>query len=239
MLSSDEWTVLSSFIRGYNEHDTCKNIEYYVNELSSLPPKLRMRTPTATNILLQYTAGIRPLIRHILKYHNSSLDVYRAVAKHNLYCTGAFNGLFICRQFRLFENPDFGDFCLTFCGLELTLEAVQAASRCEANGNLIKIMLMIFAFSSNCSILIYDETESLSTMTSSIDLIRIQNIYVTIFWKYLLYLYDYNEAIIRYSNIIKSFLDLIKILTPLSNNRNNLITETVRAELERTLVIQD
>lgn len=238
-MSTDDWSILSNFVRGYDERNTCKNIEYYINELSSLPPKLRMRTSTACNIIAQYNVCIRPIVQHILNLYNLSLDARRAVAKHNLYYTGAFNGLFLSREFELFRNPDFADFCVTYFGYEVTIEASQTVARCESNGNLIKIMLIILAFSSNCSLIIYDGTETISTMESSIYLVRIQNIYVTVLWKYLIYLFGYKEAIIRYSHMIKNIIDVIKMLSPMGDNKNDFISGTVHAEIERTLTIQN
>jgi hypothetical protein len=77
-------------------------------------------------------------------------------------------------------------------------------------------------------------------MSSSIDLIRIQNIYITMLWKYYLYLYQFKEAVIRFSHFVKIILDLIHILElQPKNDAHDLMIETIVTETERVLLIKD
>ena len=62
---------------------------------------------------------------------------------------------------------------------------------------------MILAFSSNCSIVLSDHSLNLTntSATSSISLIHIQDIFIVILWKYLVYQYGFIDAVRRLDNL--------------------------------------
>jgi hypothetical protein len=77
-------------------------------------------------------------------------------------------------------------------------------------------------------------------MTSSMDLIRIQNVYITMLWKYLVYLYGFKEAAIRYSYLVKNILDVTHMLALMPKNKtHDLMVETITTETERALIVKD
>ena len=80
-------------------------------------------------------------------------------------------------------------------------------------------MLFVLIFSSNCSIVFYTgdgdgdgvggEAESVDGIGSAKrELVRMQDMYVTMLWKYMVYLYGYNQAALRFSSMIKSVIDM-------------------------------
>lgn len=77
-------------------------------------------------------------------------------------------------------------------------------------------------------------------MSTSIYRFKIQNIYVTLFWKYLVYLYGFDEAVIRFSSLVKRILNLLNMAEIIFNNvAHNQIIDTVVTETERCLIIRD
>jgi hypothetical protein len=239
-LTNSEWTLLSNFIHAYDEQNVCLRIRDYLNYVSSLPPKRRWNPSDAYNVVGQFFATVQPLIERSPDLNSLPLEARRALTKHNLNTTGASNGLFICRELDMLKNPCFWNPCIVSYGLEFMQMCVRNSARCDPNGNLIKTMLFVMTFSSSCSIVTFNSEEPLTTMTSSIDLIRIQNVYITMLWKYLLYLYGFKEAVIRYSYIIKYILDVIHMLELMpENEQHDLMIETIATETERALIIKD
>jgi len=75
-------------------------------------------------------------------------------------------------------------------------------------------MLVIFAFSSNCSILNMPETMPNDTLLlGAFRLLGSQNVYVELLWKYMVYRYGYHETVIRFANLIKQVLDMMDHLS--------------------------
>jgi len=239
-LTINEWTLLSNCLYAYDEQNLHGQIQYLLNQLASLPPQLRLRRFDTYNIIGQFYTSIQPLIEHSPDLNSLPLDARRVITKHNLNSTGAINGIFVCREMDLFRNPFFRNPCNIHYGSEFIIECTRNSARCDPNGSLIKMMLFIMAFSSNCSIVTFNEQESLTTMSYAIDLISIQNVYITMLWKYLVYLYGFKEAVLRFSYIVKNIIDIIHMLElQPKNETHDLMVETIITETERALLIKE
>jgi hypothetical protein len=179
-------------------------------------------------------------MEHSPDLNSLSFDARRALTKHNLSSVGAINACFLSRELNLFKNSWFLNLFNVHYGTEYLRECGRNSARFDPNGSLIKMMLFVMAFSSNCSIVSFNDQEPLSIMSSSIELIRIQNIYITMLWKYYVYLYQFKEAVIRFSHFVKIILDLIHMLElQPKNEAHELMIETIATETERVLLIKD
>jgi hypothetical protein len=77
-------------------------------------------------------------------------------------------------------------------------------------------------------------------MSSSIHRFQIQNEYVTAFWKYLVYLYGFDQSVLRFSSLVKCILNVLYVAEVVSNNvTHNQMIDSVVTETERSLTIQD
>ncbi|CAF3365469.1 unnamed protein product [Rotaria sp. Silwood1] len=239
-LTTNEWTLLSNFLHAFDEQNPSARIQKYLNELSSLPPKLRLKSSDTYNMVGQFFTGVQSLIGHSPDLYSLSFDARRALAKHNLSTVGAFNGIFLCRELDLFNNPVFFNACCLYYGAEFIMNCSRHSARCDPNGSLIKMLLFVVTFSSNCSIVTFDDKEPVTIMSTSIDLIRIQNLYVTVLWKYLVYVYGFKEATLRFSYLVKNIIDITHMLESMPKNEtHDLMIETIATETERALVIKD
>ena len=100
---------------------------------------------------------------------------------------GALNCIFTRREINAFAHEAFNTGCDATYGDETVKTSERFMERLEPSSTLVKAMLMIFAFSSNCSIVTTPCSESLLVMSSSIVLVRVQYVFVTVLWKYLIY----------------------------------------------------
>jgi hypothetical protein len=240
ILTTDEWTLLSNFLHVYDEHNLSRQIQNSLHRLSLLPPKLRLKSSHTYNMISISFTGIQSLIERSPDLSSLSIDARRALTKHNLISIGSVNGIFLSRELDLYNNPLFLNACNEYYGVEFLKNCAQHSARCDPNGSLMKIMLFVITFSSNCSIVIFDDQENITTMSSSLNLIRVQNAYVTMLWKYLIYLYGFKEATLRFSSIVKSIIDVTRMLESMSENKtHDLMVETIVAETQRSLIIED
>jgi len=192
------------------------------------------------NITAHFFTGIQSIIEHLPDLKSLLPDARRALTQHNLNGTGSVNGIFLCRELDIYNNLFFMNTCNIHYGSEFVKKCARNSARCDPNGSLIKVVLFVMAFSSNCSIVTFNDQEHLTTMSSSINLIPIQNVYVTMLWKYLLYLYGFKEAVFRYSYIVKTIIDTLHTLELMPKNEtHNLMVETIVTETERTLLMAD
>jgi len=191
----------------------------------------------------QFYYGIQTLIERTPDFHTLSTQARRVVAQHNLYLTGSINGQFLCREWDLYNNLFFSNACAAHYGPQTLPESQRISSRCDSNGNLVKIFIFAILFSSNISLVMYNKEESIiSSEENSLNLMRIQNTYVTILWKYFIYLYDYKQAVIRYANLVRYLLAVfrqIEMMTLTQNIPHDQLIETITTKVEQKLVVED
>jgi hypothetical protein len=208
--------------------------------MCSLPPKLRTKPSETLNIISNFFSSVQPLIEHSPHLHSLPIDARRALIKYNMYTTGTLNALFLFREFDISSNMTIMNGLIAFYGYDVTMMCVRDSQQYDPNGNLIKMLIFLLAFSDNCSIVTFDGEEGIEFMSSSIHRFKIQNVYVTVFWKYLLYLYGFEQAVIRFSSLVKRILNLLCMAEMICNHVthtqliNNIVTET-----ERSLIIHN
>ena len=114
----------------------------------------------------------------------------------------------MAKEMNIFTNEIYSKYIDNIYGNGYSKSIIQASQRLDQNGTLIKVLLMILIFSSNCTIGTNDLYDEITVDTRIIN--RIQNVFVTLLWKYLDYQYGFNEAILRFLSLVKSLLDFIQ-----------------------------
>lgn len=239
-LNSDQWNLISNLIHIYDEQHCIPQIKSVFDEICSLPLKLRTKPSKISDMINQLHNGVLPLAEHSLDLRSLPIDVRRAAAKHNMYNSGSINALFLFRELDLYNNPAFIDVARGCYTNDIVIEFARNSHACDPNGILIKIFVFILMFSSNCSIVMLDEQEDFRTMSNSIHLVKIQNLYVTTLWKYLLYLYGHEEAVRRFMGLVQRLLNILYIAELILNNAvHSRVIDTIIADTERVLVLND
>ena len=239
-LTSEQWNLISNIIHVYDEQICITRIKHLINQMCSLPPKLRFKQSETLNIVSQFFSNIQPLIEHSPHLHSLPIDARRALIKYNMYTTGALNGLFLVRELDLNSNSTYMNALIVVYGYDVTMMCTRNSQQCDPNGNLIKILIFLLAFSDNCSLVTFDNQHDIRFMSSSIQRFQIQNEYVTAFWKYLVYLYGFNQSVLRFSSLVKRILNVLYVAEVISNNvTHNQMIDSFVTETECSLIIKD
>jgi len=214
-LTTDQWTLLSNVINCYDGQNLVGRVRLILDGKSSLPVKLRSKAIDTLNLISEPIKCLLPLVRMSTHFHHLSVDAQHLLESNNLFFTGAVSGYLIAREVSAFQNPTYMTACSALYGEDYMLKCAKDSLRLEPNGNLLKLILFVLIFSSNCSIvlfnadqfreyMIHEKTRKLTTL----ELLNMQEIYVSLLWKYLVYLYGYNQAAIRFASMVKSVLDM-------------------------------
>jgi hypothetical protein len=101
------------------------------------------------------------------------------------------------------------------------------------------MMLIILAFSSNCSIVLSDHRYYLTntSTTNSISLIRVQDIFIVILWKYLVYQYGFIEAVRRFDSLVKYHLDILNQINDVNSKQHLEMIDTLIVETTNSLTL--
>lgn len=210
MLTLNEWNLLTNIINTYDEQNLFIQTKNFLKNQFSLPPKIRSKDSNTLNHIGSLFSTIHTFISRCPLFYSLSSKFRQELIKRNLNTIGSFNGFYMGKQMNIFENEIYSKLIDNIYGYNYSNNLIKASQRLQQNGILIKIMLMIIIFSSNSSIISIDYSDNIQIIFNSNILLNIQNIFVTLLWKYLIYQYGYNEAILRYLSLIKSLLDMIQ-----------------------------
>ncbi|CAF0733242.1 unnamed protein product [Adineta steineri] len=232
-LTFDEWNILSNIVHAYDEQNIVIRIQHALQEQSSLPLKLRSKQSSTLDLVGLFYTAIQPFIERSPYFHDLPIVVRQVLIHNNLNGTGAFNSLFGALQANVFDNEAHILNCNEIYGAEYVKESERVMRRLESDTTLIKMLLIILVFSSNCSIISSEQIFSLSytSTTSAMILTHVQDIFVVILWKYLVYKYGFIEAVRRLNRLVKNYLDL---LNRVHENHSKQHAEMVNIIVEKT-----
>jgi hypothetical protein len=124
-------------------------------------------------------------------------------------------------------------------GSDILLQAKNSSKQLLSDANIIKLMLIVLAFSSNCSIVhMHENSVNDGFLHGTHGLFRSQNIYIELLWKYMIYHYDYYNSVLRFSGLIEIFLNLIKYSTIVYENNDiyRKLVDNVFQKAKRSLM---
>ncbi|CAF0990061.1 unnamed protein product [Adineta steineri] len=212
-LTSLQWTLLSNVTHAYDKFDPSSIITNTMKYLRNLPAELLFDASHTYNLFTTYYTTAQSFVASAPDYKILTINEQHSLLKRNL------NGLFIfcaeivCRDLRMLENPVWSNTLTYTLGSDMIKRKKILNSRLEQDTTLIKLMLIIIAFSSNCYML--DDRHNLFNdhlLLGTFRLFGSQNVFVEILWKYMIYRYGYRESVLRFTALIKQTLDLISLV---------------------------
>lgn len=224
-LTTEQWTLLSNVINCYDGQNMIGRVRFLIDEKSALPVKLRSKAADTLNLISEPIKSLVPFIRMSTHFHHLSVDAQHLLLSNNLFYTGAMNGHFIGREVGAFRNPTYMTACSALYGEDYMMKCAKDNLKLEPNGNLLKLMVFVLIFSSNCSIVLHSPIQLHQSVVqhktlkaTTLELLKMQDIYVTLLWQYMVYLYGYDQAAIRFAGIIKSVMDMFSRVEELPMN---------------------
>jgi uncharacterized membrane protein len=184
-----------------------------MKHLLTLPIELLFDASHTHNLFTTYYTTAQSFVASAPDYKILTVNEQSSLLKRNL------NGLFIfcaeivCRDLQMLENPVWSKTLTYTLGSDMIERKRYLNSHLEHDKTLIKLMLIILAFSSNCYML--DERQTIFNdhlLYGTFRLLGSQNVFVEILWKYMIYRYGYRETVLRFSALVKQTLDLISLV---------------------------
>jgi hypothetical protein len=192
-------------IHAYDEENPVAQMKYVFERRASLPVKLRFKQEDTLKITSAFIQCVQPIIERLSHYQSLPIDIRQILIRKNLVRIGIIHGFFVVNEINAIRDPVYLATCNELYGSAYMTEVFSIINRIESNKTLVKLLISILIFSSNLSIVTFTDEEDIINPT---DLIKIQDIYVTILWKYMIYQYGYIEAIQRFDGMIKTILDI-------------------------------
>lgn len=237
LLNTEQWTLLSNLFNSYKESQlisigqrlkNMNNIEKFNKiDYQIVIEEFLTCTYETTGIYLRLNDDLCKL-----SSNDRSIMLYNAA--DNLSCMSCAFVMHLCD---LFQLDSFLNSMITMYG-KRTIDIHRWGMKfIDSDIIIVKLAFSLFAVTTNT----YTYTSNFgSNLTNPLNIFEIQNKYAELTWKYLLYRYNYHQAIKRYVNLI-AWLEALTIfmfhaqsLTLHVNDINSLVEQT-----ELTLILDD
>jgi hypothetical protein len=178
-----------------------------LSQLSIQHPSARYKSIDAVELIV---ASIQSFVRSIPDFQILTISEQSSLLERNLHGIAGFDSGLVFRNSGVIDDSRFLAEAIKLYGFEAMCRTKRLENRLDPDSTLVKLMLVIFAFSSNCLILnVPKNMHNDSLLLGTFRLFGSQNVYVELLWKYMIYRYGYRETVIRFASLVKQVLDVI------------------------------
>lgn len=208
-----------------------------------LPLKLRLKPSDTMDYLSRIYKIVLPILERSPHVHSLSSDAKKILLSHNVVFTASLSGYFVGYETDSFRNQTYMSACSVLFGNEFMNKYAKDNARLLSNGTLYKLFVFVLIFEGNCSIVMFNnhkQYEFSMEKCSSIELFNVQNIYITVLWKYLIYSYGFDGSVIYFNRMIKNILDMFaRTEDLLQNTTYQLLTGKIAAQVNDSALSKD
>lgn len=235
LLSSD-WTLLSNIVHA---HDTFSSIPQIRRRVEQVLPSAFEVSDVLETVLLMYTStkafiGSSPDYRILTTSEQSSL------LDRNLHGILSLVSIIFMRCAAIFDTPKCLGKFIQLYGMEKVGDARQINGELDGDLTILKVFLLILAFSSNCFIVDPQTVgKNDSFIFGTYRLLGSQNAYVELLWKYMLHRYGFQASVLRFAKLIELFLAIINHCAQIytDNDTHHHLVDGVVNEMKQSLII--
>jgi len=212
--------------------------ERFIREQNALPLKLRLRN----GALIEFTQ--MALERLPLLYEKNQDFVSlpaddRSMLLHNTFKhTGCLSTNFLLHKGGIMDYPMYYDSIETIANSSVVPVAKRLATQLDFDVIIMKLLLAIFSFST-INHTVYSNTSSIN-LSNIKQIIHIQDTYIELAWRYLLYKYNFEQAVKCFSDLLRCLFTANEIIVKIeevqwyTDQTDSLVQQT-----EQSLILND
>ncbi|CAF1040472.1 unnamed protein product [Rotaria sordida] len=211
-VSKNEWILLSNVIHAHDTSSAIPQIRRTIENLNA-PFSLHVSysVSNVVEVILRMYTSMGSFISSSPDFRILTINEQCSLFERNLHGIIALCSALYFRTTRIIDTPKCLEKFTLVYGSEIILQAKCINDQLDSDLTVIKLMLIILAFSSNCFIVLEKEKPQIdSLLNGTFRLFGSQNVYIELLWKYLIYRYGYYDSVIRFNRLIRVVLSLIK-----------------------------
>lgn len=231
-LNTDQWTLLSNLIQVYQESQLVAIAQRLTQTHLNCTDRSSMDMIHGKLIeewgmsVYETTSRYLRLNDDLCQLPSDDRSIIVRTATANISCMGS---TLITRNYPLYHIDIFTRTITNVYGEEVINKHRWSMKFMDSDMVLLKLALSLFAFSE----INYSFSPNLSKGTTNVlNIVKVQNRYAEVTWKYLLYRYDYCQAVRRFVNLTSWFIATAHYIGEMQNlslqadNINSLVEET-------------
>lgn len=229
-LTIEQWNLLSKLSHCYDEHAGLSIGERYLSEQHRLPPKLRFKCASIIQLYQMSLEGAQLVYKNNKDFLSLVPDDRSTLLHNTLIYTASISSNFIVYKTQLMTYPAYYDAVQIITPSGTSCIARRLSQRLNFDVIIIKLLLAILSFST-VRYTIYPSTSSVN-LSNIRQIVHIQDTYIELTWQYLIYKYDYKQAVRCFSDFIRCIFTVNEALTEAQHVQ--WFTHTIGSVIQKT-----
>ncbi|CAF3597811.1 unnamed protein product [Rotaria socialis] len=236
-LSPTNWVLLSNVIHAFDSYSPLSEVRSTIEVLTNVSLNVQYSVQQAQNMFSSICQSLQLTVSSTADFRIMTTDEQFSLLKRNMGGVWTFYSMVICHQCNFLDSTTSKSIMVPLYGVH-NVERVRLISfRLDPDITLVKLILMVLSFSSNCFAVKNDQINKRdSLLMGTFRLFGSQNVYTEVMWQYMLYRYGYFESAKRFLILIKIMLDEIELGSKIYENiqvhqdlANEIVQETARS----------
>ena len=234
-MSRFEWTLLSNIAHAGDRFSPISKAQSILKQISD-HASLKLSVELMSSIYSSFES----FISSTADFRVMTTAEQCSLIHRNLHGVWGLHCLFTFREIGVFDDLANQNAVATIYAPVHVQWTKNLSQTLDPDVTLTKLMLVVLAFSSNSSTLVFDKTAGKDILRhGTYRLFGSQSVYVEMMWKYMLYRYGHGQSVRRFSNLIKTILNVVNLTCEIysSNHLHQKMCEVVTEQTERSLAI--
>ena len=234
-LSIDQWNHISNLIHCFDEHNALRIVQQFIEKQNTLPIRLRYKFNDLTDLYKSFLTKVQ-IFENNEDAHSLCLQDRSILIHTTVKLMASFGGLFLLHQTKILYDPVFFTNNMLLFGTDGMASCKQTASHLDDDMTFVKLIMAMSSFST------FNYTTFQNTIPKNLidvkKVLRIQNTYVDLAWRYMVYKHGYQHAILRFTQLVRCFLYFVRATSESDEHQvYTHIIDTVGEQIEQALVL--
>ncbi|CAF2909536.1 unnamed protein product [Rotaria sp. Silwood2] len=200
-LSTDQWNLVSNLVHCFDENSGYAFVERFIEEQNRLPLKLRFKYSSVNHFITSMMGKVQLVFERNRDFLSLSQHDRTILLESTVEYTATIGGMFLLRQARLLDDLAFFQSAEMIFPPSAMIFAKRIIDQFDSDDTFIKLIFAILAFSTINYTVYRKNTQT--NLTNIKAILPIQDMYTDLAWRYLLHKYGHNQAVIRFSNLLR------------------------------------
>ncbi len=200
-MNAEQWNLLSNLVHCFDEHSGYSLVERFIQEQDALPPKLRSKYSYVKDFFTSMKAKVQLVFEKNRDFLSLSSHERITLLRTTAEYTSTIGGMFLIRQARLFDDPSFYESSEMLFRPTATAFFKCVIDKLDPDDTFIKLILSILSFST-VNYTVYTKFDP-TNMINVKAILPTHDMYTELAWRYVLHKYGHDQAVIRFSNLLR------------------------------------
>lgn len=236
-LTGDQWNRISNLVHCFDEHSGLDLVRKYFSEQNLLPVKMRFKIQSVGKFLATNLVQIQRVLERNGDYLSLAMEDRLALLRHTIRHSTTLGGAYLVYLANAADDPCFYQASEILFGAKPMAVNRTVSKFFDPDPTVMKLMLPIISFST-ISYTVY-RNQLAQQFRDLKQILRIQDFYVELAWRYMIYRYSYRETVRRFSQIVRCLFSVtctlvevnrvvpsINIIDDLTRSAERMVTMT-------------